>query len=64
MADDRRRTVVVAGVAFPSLDPERGALEPCGVTVVDARGVPEAELAAVARDAEGLMVDYVRCDAS
>jgi D-3-phosphoglycerate dehydrogenase len=56
-------TVVVAGVTFPSLEIERGALEPLGYTVTDTRGLPDEEVLEACRHASGILVDYFRCNA-
>jgi D-3-phosphoglycerate dehydrogenase len=48
--------VVVAGVSFPSLDPERQVLARVGAEVVEARGTVEA--LTLARGADALLTDY------
>jgi D-3-phosphoglycerate dehydrogenase / 2-oxoglutarate reductase len=55
--------VVVAGASFPSLEPERRALEAIGGSVIDARGLGSAETLKLCRDADGIMTDYFRCSA-
>ena len=63
VGDDARAVVVVAGATLPSLDPERAGLEPSGVRVVDANGLPREAVIDLLHDADGLLVDYFRCDA-
>jgi D-3-phosphoglycerate dehydrogenase len=60
---DETPTVVVAGSGFPSLEIERGILQPLGVTLVDGNGLTAAELERVCCTASAVMTDYYRWDA-
>jgi D-3-phosphoglycerate dehydrogenase len=52
--------VVVSDHTFPNLDPERRILEPLGAEVVERQCQSLEELLPVARDADALLVTYVR----
>jgi D-3-phosphoglycerate dehydrogenase len=56
--------VVVAGAEFPNLEIERRILGAVGAEIVDACGLPWAEAAELCLDADAVMTDYFRCDAT
>ena len=55
-----RFKVVVSDHTFPNLDPERKILEPLGAEVIERQCQSLEELLPVARDADALLVTYVK----
>lgn len=56
--------ILIAGGAFPHLEPEHRILGAIGAQIVDANRLPRDQIIALARDADAIMTDYFVIDAT